>query len=383
MTGFGYSLFYSDLYGGPFDSTTVVPGPPTNALIPTDEILDLGVSVRADRFEFDLLNLQHEKVGTLDVSQTSAPTVTVDTTRQATRALTSLTLLRAADLAEIDPIRHRVQPSIVLQNGERFSLGIYMFGQQNTTPYSWGNTLTPELVDETFLLDRALETTATLPTGGSLIGLIADLLAPIYLPSGTIIEASDQASTSPLMYRVGSGRYSALAATAALLGCYPPFFDNQGVLRFKAAPAPADLSVDHTYALGSRIIDGTLTTSSTAYRAPNRYMVIGDDPTSPVRGIYDLPPAAPHSAAQTGYIVITQRNMQGLADQTVADLAAYVDALTDRTTYQTITFSSTADPRHDTYNTMSVLGIRYLETGWSLQCTPGGVMTHQGTVLWH
>jgi hypothetical protein len=31
---------------------------------------------------------------------------------------------------------------------------------------------------------------------------------------------------------------------------------------------------------------------------------------------------------------------------------------------------------------MSVLGVRYLETGWSLQCTPGGPMTHQGTVLW-
>lgn len=356
------------------------PGIPTNGRISTDDILNLVIPNRSDRFEFDLLDQTHTKIGTVTVDQTAAPTVTVNTTQNATRALTSLAI-SGTDLSQIDPIRNRIQPWMILQNGDRFPLGIYMFGQDNDTQHSWGTTKTPELVDETFRVDRALDSTATLPTGGSIISLINTLLAPIGLVQ-IVIEAADQACSSPLLYRVGSGRYAALAALASLLGCYPPFFDNAGAFRFKVAPSPTDTTINDTYALGGRIIADTIVTSSTAYRAPNRYQVIGDNVDTPVVGIYDLPASAPHSAAQTGEIVTTTRNMQGLSDQNIANVAAYVDALTDRTTYRTIAFSSTADPRHDTYDLMNVLGDRYLETGWSLQCSNGGVMTHQGNILW-
>lgn len=346
------------------------------------DILDFTIPVRADRFEFDLLDATHNKIGTLDVEEGSNPSVAVNTAQNATRALTNLAV-SGADLSQIDVLRDRVQPVMILQNGNRYELGVLMFGQDNNTEHSWGATKTPELVDETFVVDRALDATATASTGDSIIGLISALLAPISLPGGIIIEAADQAASSPLLYRVGTGRYTALTALASLLGCYPPHFDNHGALRFKPAPAPTSANVDHVYDLGGRIHADTIVTSSTAYRAPNRYQVIGDNPTTPVVGTYDLPPSAPHSAAQRdGLIVTTSRNMQGLADQTIADLAAYVDALTDRTPYATVAFTSTADPRHDTYDTISILGVRYLETGWTLQCTPGGPMTHTGTALW-
>ena len=380
-----------------WEDDALPPVPPDTSIpvVTSDDILDLnGINVRADRFVFDLLDQFHTRIGTLDVGESTAPTITVNTTRSATRALTNM-LLYLSDLDDIDPIRDRVAPALILQNGDRWPLGVYMFGQDNESPFSWGDTIhkqprksigrsrakTPELVDETFLVDQPLDYTASANVGDSIIGLINQLLAPVVLPT-VVIEAVDQAATSPLAYRVGTGRYAALAALAGLLGCYPPFFDNAGNFIFKQAPAPTDLSVDHTYSAGGRILDGTTTISSTAYRAPNRYQVIGDDPAAPVVGIYDLPASAPHSQAQTGRIVTTSRNMQGLASVDIANVAAYVDALTDHNTYGTVAFSSTADPRHDTYDRVDVLGVRYLETGWTLECRSGGAMTHQGTQLW-
>jgi hypothetical protein len=83
-----------------------------------------------------------------------------------------------------------------------------------------------------------------------------------------------------------------------------------------------------------------------------------------------------------GRVVTTSRTVQGILSNETAAQAAYVDALTDRTTYGRVQISARADPRHDGFNTISVLGVRYLETAWEIQCFSGGQMRHEGTVLW-
>jgi hypothetical protein len=365
----------------------------STVLVTTADLLDLRVPVRADRFVFELLDAAHNLIGQLDVGEDQPPVISVDTSRAAVRSVSNFEVYDS-DLVQIDTVHERVRPVMILQNGDRFPLGICMFGQDNRDPIGVGTALggqaapqsrhrlTPELFDETFIVDRQLDTTYSAATGDSIVGLIRQLLAPIPLAGSVVIEAADQPARSPLVYRVGTGRVAALTALAGLLGCYPPFFDNAGDYRFKVAPTPGAADVDLIYELNGRIISGSVLTSSTVYRAPNRYIVIGDDPTVPTVGVYDLPPGAPHSAAALGYVTTTSRNMQGLANQAIADQAAYVDALTDRTPYGSVVFDGTADPRHDTYNLLQVLGVRYLETAWRLACVSGGVMSHSATTLW-
>lgn len=346
----------------------------------TPALLDLEVPVRSDAFDFRVYDAQHNDIGTVEVSETAQPTISVNTQNTAVRSCSGLTIV-AADLSELDPLRQRIAPFLVLQNGERFPLGVLMFGQDNRAPFSWGVKATPELSDESFLVDQPLDATMSLPQGGSVVDMVTVLLGPVGLPA-VVIEAGDQAASSSLVWRVGTSRMSALQACAGLLGCFNPFFDNAGAFRFKLPPAPGS-STDHQYPWGSRVIDDTTVTASTAYKIPNRFVVIGDNADTPIVGVYDLPDSAPHSAAHNGgRIVTTTRNMQGLTDQSAANAAAYLDALTYNTPYETIDFAATADPRHDVYDSMTVRGVDYLETGWSLDCANGGEHHHTGARLW-
>lgn len=345
----------------------------------TPDLLDLNVPVRHDRFVYELWDASHQRIGELDVSIDQAPSVSVNTQSTAMRSMSGLTLI-GSDLSYIDPLRDRVAPFMVLQNGERFPLGVYMFGQQNIAAYSWGAISTPEMIDESFLIDQPLDTTASLPVGGSCVDFIISLLGPLQLPA-IMIEASDRAAASPLVYRPGSSRLAAVTAAGNLLGCFNPFFDNAGRFRFKLPPA-VDATPNHQYPWGSRVIDGTTKLSSAAYKLPNRFVVASDNTDEPLIGIYDLPASAPHSREATGRTIVTTRTMQGLATKDAADEAAYLDALTYNTPYDSIEFDSTIDPRHGVFDTLAVNGESYLETAWSITCKSGGTMRHQGSRLW-
>lgn len=346
----------------------------------TDDILDGLLPVRADSFEFELIDVAGIHLGYLDVGSDVAATMRFDTARTSFRTLSGVEVFRA-DLSQIDVEHERLKVTMILQNGARFPLGILMFGQDNRAPASWGTKFTPELFDEVFLIDQDLDTTVSAPIGASVYDLIIVLLAPFKYE--ILVDLPDVNVAAPLVFQVGSSRYAALKAAAGLLGCFAPYFDNEHRFRFKSARLSGDTTVDHTYRSGLRIIEEQMQLQNSSYKAPNRYIVANGDPVNPVVGIYDLPPSAPHSAfSRDGRIVTTSRTAQGLLTTEAARQAAYVDAITDRTSYGRITFAATADPRHDGFDTMDIIGTRYLETAWTLELVSGGLHTHEGTQLW-
>lgn len=378
----GYSVYYWDGYG-----VHLSPTPPVPPLFTDDQILDGELPIRADDFTFDLVDAAGLSLGTLAVSNdVTAPTIRFDTARTVFRTLSGVEVLRT-DLQAIDTENERLRVGITLQNGSAFPLGTFMFGQDNQQPASWGNRLTPELFDQAFLLDQQLEKTISIPTGGSVRGLISTLLAPFSFD--VRIDMPDQAAAAPLLFLAGTSRYDALKMAASLLGCFNPYLDNAGVLRFKAPRGAGDTQVDHTYLIGDgatrgRIFDESVMISNDSYRAPNRYIVTGADPSQPIVGVYDLPDSAPHSAVNRGGRVVTApvRTVQGLSDPALAVALAYQDAITDRSSFSTVRFAAAADPRHDGFDIMNVLGVRYLETAWELELSVGGEHRHEGSALW-
>lgn len=374
-----YNPRYDERYGGPYGTFST--------LLDDGSILDGLLPIRADDFSFTLIDRTGRVLGALPVSIDAAPTIRFDTSRTSARTLSNVEILRA-DLQAIDTEHERVQVAMILQNGSVYPLGTFMFGQDNQAPASWGNKLTPELFDEAFLLDQPLDVTESVPVGGTVKGLISRLLAPF--PMFPVqIDADDVGAGSPLTFLAGSSRYDALKTAAALLGCFAPYLSNARVLRFKQPLDPGDTAVDHTYLKADagnevigRIFDETITLSNDSYRAPNRYIVVGDNLSAPVVGVYDLPDSALNSAAnRDGRIVAKTRTVQGIDAPTALHLA-YMDGITDQTAYGKVTFAATADPRHDGFDTLNVLGTRYLETAWEIELVSGGQHHHEGATLW-
>jgi len=314
----------------------------------------------------------------LDV-ETNNPRVTLDASRGVARTCSGVQIPRTtAD--DIDTRRHRLRPSLVLSDYSRHSLGVFMFGNDVRSRLSWGIQWKPDLFDESFILGQALARTFSVPKGGSILTAIAKLYGDVGF-STISVGVADQATRTPLIYAGGSLRSDAINALAALLGSYPPYFNNDGIPTLRPV-AVTGAPVDHVYEDNTHVIEGFTETTGSWYKAPNRYIVTGNDVNASIIGVYDIPAIAPNSYANTGVVVTNVTPMQGVASQAIADTIAYGEALIDTTSYLQGTFQSTVDSRHDVYDLVQLYGQRYQETGWDIACTVGGTMTHNLTGIY-
>lgn len=338
---------------------------------------------RVDTFTFRLLNPDRSPMDAeLHAHADSPPQLQVQTSRTSFRTLSGMIVEDPPLGLDID--RARVQPVLTLSNGSQYRLGVLMFGTLGRNIYEGAEVWQPELFDETFLLDQGLDRNWSIGQGASVLTafeqMAAEVLDPLLIPHD--FQVGDVAAEQPISYRVGSSRHQALLGLATLLGALPPFFSNTGVYTLKAPPSIGQ--IDHVYGMGDRIFDATTTISSNRYKAPNRYIVTGADVNgSAIRGVYDLPATAPNSYANTGRIVTAPVHaVPGVTSEALARQIAYVDAITDTNSYTTATFSAAADPRHDTFASVALLGVEYLETGWALTCESGGAHQHTLAAQW-
>jgi hypothetical protein len=92
-------------------------------------------------------------------------------------------------------------------------------------------------------------------------------------------------------------------------------------------------------------------------------------------GRYDIPASAPHSFANRGFRIGRSESVQGLENQDLATRAAR-NLARRSDVFEYVTFNSTADPRHETYDVVDAFGDRWLEVSWSLELRSGGAMSH-------
>ena len=349
--------------------------------INSDHLLNLDPTVggqRVESFVFELLDTSHNALGLLDV-QASTPSIALDTSRAIMRTCSGVQI-SSRTFSDIDVRKHRLRPSLVLSNGARYSLGVFMFGNDVRERTSYGTKWMPDLFDESFIVGQALGQTYSWAPGSSVLGAIAVLFGDVGFPT-IAVGVADQAARTPLIYKAGTLRIDAANALAALLGAYPPYFDNNGVPTLRAAPL-VGAQVNHIYDDGGHVVAGFTQLTNSWYKAPNRYIVTGDDVAAGIVGVYDLPAIAENSFANMGVIVTQVTSMQGLASAAIANTAAYVQALIDTTSYLQGSFQSTVDPRHGAYDLVQLYGARYQETGWTISCALGAPMTHTLTGIY-
>jgi hypothetical protein len=340
------------------------------------DLLDLPAFVgqRSMSFRFDLIHGQtgvHR--GSLTPLRGSTPSLSHDITATIVRRVSGLTL-GVADAARVNPLTDRIAISMILGDGAvTYPLGRYLIADTVEVVRSGGSTATLTLYDEMFIVDQELE------TGFGADGQLVDQAVTRLLnglPIGEVqVDPSGQRSVSA--WSPGTSRAMALRDLSRQGDYFLPWFDHRGVLRLKRAFEPAGQAPTIDLDGSRRVIRGSVTRLSDLLTAPNRWVVVSNDPGSdaaPVVGTYDVPAEAPHSIEQRGFVLpkVVEAQLRSQAQATV-----YARTLgIQQTIYESVELSTPPDPRHDGYDVVRWDGRLWLETGWTMALAPGGEMRH-------
>lgn len=353
--------------------------------ISTEDLLhpSPNLGIRVDRFEWELLDRELNPIGALHPLVDETPSIRASTDRTIKRTLDGLALT-IADAAAIDPIRDRLRPWMVLQNGERFPLGVYLFGDHQRTVSTRADTWQPQLYDQGLILQDRTASSFSIAAGGDINTAMQRILNDVGIMHSHFHDAGAKAGTA-IAWPAGTERQRIEDDLAQQQGCLSPYFDNEGVFTCRMAPDPATVVEEFTYGIG-RIEADSLIESDDSYQAPNRYVVIGGRADLAISGKYDIPASAPHSFANRGYYVTEVVDLAGVESVPAAEAAARAAYISDSRSWQRIDFSSPLDPRHDlyaivAYQSESTVGI-YLEVEFSMELVAGGRHRHKLARLW-
>lgn len=345
-----------------------------------EQLLDLddGIGVVHQSCRFDLLDTSLTKIGTLEVREDSTPVVECNVHRRIKRTLTMAP--SPGDIANVNVLRDRVRP-VMTVGGTDYNLGVFLFADRSDVRYSWGTEPETVLVDQGLIVDQETETSIGVASGENLVTKIESLLSGVGISSSSISTTGTAGGS--MAWPPGTSRMTVINQLASQMGGYSLFFDNDGLATVIEAPDADTPTL--TYATHSpRVIAGSIVETNDALEAPNRFITIGQtgtaDNETPVVGSYDVPDSAPHSAASRGFVVARVRAVQGIADAAAAAAHAQAWGKSQAHHYAWMQFQSPLDPRHDTFDVVSVDtgqgAVNWREQSWSMNLTAGGLMTH-------
>jgi hypothetical protein len=333
--------------------------------------LDRSVGQRQATWRFDLVNgVTGMLLGQLHPIIDPA-VISHDTTRTIKRQLS--VSFGVADSAAIDPIQDRLLVSMVI-DGASWPQGRYMFTAETSALSTGGTRVAGTLLDEMFLVDQQISTGFPAEASITVQQAVIELVSGLPLVDVVVAQSPYQAVGS---WAPGTTRGQILAALATQGDYQTPWIDSDGAFRMirmvDAVSAEPTLDFDR----GNRVIRDSPAVTSDLTTAPNRFIVVGNgggSQVSPVVGTYDVPPSAPHSIQNRGFVVPDVRNIQ-VADAAQATAAARSIGLS-RTVVTTQQIATAPDPRHDSYDVIRWQSQNWLETGWSMTLQEGVPMSH-------
>lgn len=347
----------------------------TLTTFPPDPLLDLPAykAQRQCTFRFYRSDaVTKEQLGEIHpLRDQGTPTLEHDTTRTIKRQLTIE--LGVRDTAAVDPIRERVDLYMVFPNGREYPLGKYMYSNPSLRVSTGGNEGTYVLTDEMFKVDQpVLKGVTGFRTGiPAVIGQVLDGIDVQY-----DIEPSPYVTSQA--WTIGTNRGGILEALCVAGSYFNPWFDNNGTLRFIRAFNAADRICDFDFDSGYKVLRNTIVRTDDLLSAPNVYLVTAnssdDSDVAPISGTARLAPTAPNSVENRGFQVVQHEVLQ-VVNSTQASAIAY-GFVQRNSTLENLTVSTAPDPRHDGYNVIRFEGSNWLEIGWSMSLTEGGLMNH-------
>lgn len=345
----------------------------------SDELLDLVVTARSEKVRFDVVDNTGRVIG--NVHPEMPVHISCDANAQIKRTMTGF-VLPPGESADIDPISHRIRPWWVLDDGDEYPLGVFLFAEASAAMRTYGVRLTATLVDLGLVLAQEIDRTVGFDTGTAGAAAIAQLLelAGIYDPQVSVSSSFELGS--PIAWPAGSAGTTwakVLDELCSMAGAYPAYFDPSGrcVVRTIDNVDTTPPRLDYS----RRATAGSIVTSNDLLIAPNRYLAVDTSATgAAITAIFDVPDTAPHSYARRGFRITKVVEAPGVGDEQQAYAAAQAAYTSTPVAYEAATWSSPPDPRAGTFDIVRLWDNNtWLETSWSLTCAPGGPMTHRAT----
>lgn len=327
------------------------------------------VGQRSAIFTFRLVNgVTGENLGEINPIRGSAQ-LTHDISRTIKRQLSMA--LGVADTARVEPISGRVDVSMTIANVE-YPLGRYMFIDFSKAISTGGDESVLQLTDEMFLVDQQITTPINglnVPITATIQNMLADL------PITVDVEISPYVGVQS--WAIGDGRGQILESLALTGDYFSPWFGNDQKFHMIRAFNPDDKVPAFDFDAGNQVIRDPITHTDNLLTAPNRFIVISNastDPTVPVFASVDVPPTAPHSIPNRGFVI---PEIQTLPVANNVQAAAVANNLALRqSVFENVVLSTAPDPRHDSYDVIVWQGENWLEISWSMSMTEGAAMTH-------
>lgn len=342
----------------------------------TEQILDLdGVHRRSDRFRFELLDQQDRVIGEVRPDRNRAPQIRNNTGSAVHRTMSNFHL-PFDQVEDINTVRDRVRPVMVLQNGDEFPLGVFLWADENRPERGWGPEHASSLVDKGLMLNQPAIGSMSWGAGADPV-LILLYMALRSLTLDEIFPAESVGTlTEPVAWNHGTRWLQAMSDIHEMVGFTSPWFDRDGILHMEEPPDPSTQTPITAYGPGNRIVQDTIVQSDDLLEAPNVFSVHETGSESTIVGRYELPATAPHSVSNRGFEIALTESVQGLASQRNANRAARNMATSAGVAFDWVTFEATADPRHDTWDVVEFEGVNWVETEWRLTCRSGVPMQH-------
>lgn len=347
-------------------------------MIPANPLLDLdpGIGQVASTFRWDIMDDAGGVLGQIHPEITPVPTMSNDTRSAVYRTVRGVRI-RQEEFRHLDPYRDRVRPSMVLQDGTVWPLGIFLISVPSTPEGSIESTTVATLLDRRYQLGQNMPHSYAIPNRGSVYDAMVEVAGFYGLTTGKIEPNFTQVSGGPANWAPDATGTTVMESLAQRCGYFPPHFDHFGdlVLRSLDALRPG---VGHRYDRASgRIVVGTLVPSANLLDAPNIFRVIGSGPTSgEVYAEARVDPGQRNSVERTGREVIKVVRKQGVGSRDACLAVAQSLAAASASQYATAEFTGPPDPRHDTFDIVQIDDDVYREVAWSLEMRPGGPHSH-------
>ncbi len=344
----------------------------TLTTIPFDPILDLApyVGQRIERFVYQWINgVTNEKLGFITPEKGSPPNLSHNTSGSIKRRL-SLTL-GVTDTEKINPITDRILPFMIV-NGVTYPLGRYMFTTESDSVSTRGDRGSFTLLDEGFIIDQQLETAFSFD--GAVENAIPQLLKNLTFITINL-EPSPYASVGT--WNPGQTRGQIFDTYATQGDYFPYWMSNTGTLRMIRTVEPGAAIPDLDFDAGNKVKRDSISLTSDVLNAPNKFIVTsnaGQAQASALSATYEVPPSAPHSIANRGFVIADVFNLQA-ATQSQVEAAARNRGIRN-TVYERMSLDTALDPRHDSYNIIRFRGDNWLELSWTMDLVAGGTMSH-------
>lgn len=311
-----------------------------------------------------------------EVHPTPQMTISNDSTAQVPRRVSGFQLDHS-DAANINPLVDRISPVIVLPDGSEYRLGVYLFGSQSALPSSRGDVMRASLQDETSLLDENTGEPFGVDVDSYPSVALTEILGEAGIVNFEVVPDMTSACPDPIGWPAGTPRRTIANELCELLGYWPPFPDNNGVVR---CGSPDSVDVPRLmYESGSlsRFLVGSRINETSVIGAPNVFEVVNNGATpSGISARFAIPDEYPHSVANINREIVARVEMQGIASTYAAARIARIAAEKDLSARTRLSFQTLVDPRHDTHSFIDVDGEWFREMSWSIDVA-NSTMTHQ------